>query len=317
MLESNENLVITWTISSAYSLASQTVTVDGKAITPISGPYGGSYYSCAIGTWAVGRPQLRDSGDRLEGGQRHGHGHVYRGRPARLRPGDRPGVVSQAKGGISWNVLDADGVAGSTIAIDEKGGVERLRPVHRIVRRELLRRAWLALGRQPYLHDHGDRQAGQPVSRHGDFHHRQQRPGDQPVAVSETKDRISWNAFDPDGVAGSSVTIDGKTASSISGPFAASSGVNYSAPLGTLAAGDAHLHDYRDRQARQRIDAERQLHLGRTRPGPTISQVAVSQAKARISWNRFDTQGVKSSTLQIDGHGRGERLRALSRRRRA
>ena len=30
------------------------MTVDGKAIAPINGPYGGLYYSCAIGIWSAG-----------------------------------------------------------------------------------------------------------------------------------------------------------------------------------------------------------------------------------------------------------------------
>ena len=53
-LESNETLKITWAASSRYGIASQTMTVDGKAIAPINGPYGGLYYSCPIGTWSAG-----------------------------------------------------------------------------------------------------------------------------------------------------------------------------------------------------------------------------------------------------------------------
>jgi hypothetical protein len=35
-------------------MVSQTISVDGGAIAPIRGPYGGLYYSCPIGTWAAG-----------------------------------------------------------------------------------------------------------------------------------------------------------------------------------------------------------------------------------------------------------------------
>ena len=62
ILESNESLRITWAVSTHYGVTSQTMTVDGKAIAPINGPYGkllygflGTvYYSCPIGTWAAG-----------------------------------------------------------------------------------------------------------------------------------------------------------------------------------------------------------------------------------------------------------------------
>jgi hypothetical protein len=53
-LEPNESLKITWAASSTIGIASQTLTVDGTAKTPIKGPYGGLYYSCAIGTYAAG-----------------------------------------------------------------------------------------------------------------------------------------------------------------------------------------------------------------------------------------------------------------------
>ena len=146
-LESNENLKITWAISSAYSLASQTVTVDGKTITPISGPYSSIYYSCMIGTWAAGD-------------------HSYA-----IQSTDSKGVTGTATGTFT------------VVAPPDSSPV-----------------------------------IGQ-------------------VVVSQAKGIITWNVLDPDGVASSTVTIDGKTASAIYGPYQPSSGVNYSAPLGSLAGG--------------------------------------------------------------------------------
>ena len=54
VLASDESLVITWAATSSARIASQTVNVDGTAISTINGPYGGMFYSCPIGTWAVG-----------------------------------------------------------------------------------------------------------------------------------------------------------------------------------------------------------------------------------------------------------------------
>ena len=57
------------------------------------------------------------------------------------------------------------------------------------------------------------------------------------VAVSQAKGRISWNCFDTQGVKSSSIQIDGKAAANVYGPYKASSGVNFSAPLSSMAAG--------------------------------------------------------------------------------
>jgi cyclophilin family peptidyl-prolyl cis-trans isomerase len=54
ILEPSDAIKITWAASGARGIASQTVSVDGKAVKPINGPYGGIYYSCPIGTWASG-----------------------------------------------------------------------------------------------------------------------------------------------------------------------------------------------------------------------------------------------------------------------
>ncbi len=54
ILESNEKLVITWAATSTLGIASQTMTVDGKTISPINDPYGGLNYSCPIGIWSTG-----------------------------------------------------------------------------------------------------------------------------------------------------------------------------------------------------------------------------------------------------------------------
>ena len=53
-IEPKQNLKLTWTASSQYSIASQTVWIDDKKITkPIQHP-GGSSYSCVIGAYKVG-----------------------------------------------------------------------------------------------------------------------------------------------------------------------------------------------------------------------------------------------------------------------
>ncbi len=54
ILESNEPIVITWAASSHYKIASQTITIDGRTIGPIGGPYSGLYYYCSLGIIGTG-----------------------------------------------------------------------------------------------------------------------------------------------------------------------------------------------------------------------------------------------------------------------
>jgi hypothetical protein len=49
-----DSLKITWSATSQIGIASQTLTIDGAKISPITGAYGGRYYSCQIGTWPAG-----------------------------------------------------------------------------------------------------------------------------------------------------------------------------------------------------------------------------------------------------------------------
>ncbi len=299
-LESNENLRITWAISSAYSLASQTVTVDGKAITPISGPYSSIYYSCMIGTWAAGNHSYAIQSTDSKGVTGTATGTFTVVAPPNSSPVIGQVVVSQAKGIITWNVLDADGVASSTVTIDGKtasaiygpyqssSGLNYAAPL-----------GSLAGGQHSYTITATDK-LGNHSSTTASFTVVSSGPTISQMAVSETTDVITWNVFDADGVAGSSVAIDGKTAAYIGGPYAASSGVNYYAPLGSLAAGQ-HTATLTATDKQGNVSTQNWNFTLANPTGPLISQVAVSQAKAFISWNCFDAQGVKSSSIQIDG----------------
>jgi hypothetical protein len=57
------------------------------------------------------------------------------------------------------------------------------------------------------------------------------------VTVSQAKGKISWNAVSSNGVASSTLKIDGVAVSNVGGPYTAASGVNFSASYGALAAG--------------------------------------------------------------------------------
>ena len=94
ILEPNEALKITWAVSTLYGIASQTMTVDGKAITPINGPYRSvrmtSRAQCTIparsGHCAAGSHTYTIRADRHAGRRLRQHRHVRgRGAPPRRR----------------------------------------------------------------------------------------------------------------------------------------------------------------------------------------------------------------------------------------
>ncbi len=122
------------------------------------------------------------------------------------------------------------------------------------------------------------------------------------VAVSESKARISWNAVDMTGVTGSTVSIDGFPVANVSGPFTAASGVNFSAPLDSLLAG---LHTYSitafSGLGSQATTGGTFTLAATTTYDPMISQVVVSSATGRMSWNVLGPNAIAGSTLQIDG----------------
>ena len=122
------------------------------------------------------------------------------------------------------------------------------------------------------------------------------------VVVSQTKGRITWNEADPDGISGATLAIGGTVVPNVAGPFTAASGVNYSAPLGLLAAGDhAYTITATDRLGNKLTINGSFTLLAASGSGPTIGLVVVSQAKGRMSWNAVDPEGVTGCTLALDG----------------
>ena len=104
---------------------------------------------------------------------------------------------------------------------------------------------------------------------------------------------ITWNAVDSAGVAGASITVDNVNVTKLYGPYAASSGVNYGADYGVLAAG---THNYV-------ITVTDKAGLSSTYNGPfnvtastnnppMISGVSVVTASNVITWNAVDSTGV-------------------------
>jgi hypothetical protein len=125
------------------------------------------------------------------------------------------------------------------------------------------------------------------------------------VGVFISHGYISWNEVDANGVAGGQLSIDGQaTGITMSGPYAAASGVNYAGAFGKLSAG---VHSYLI-TATNRFGSVSVTSGSFTVPvavGPTISAVGVNLADNSITWNEADANGVAGAQLSIDGQALG------------
>ena len=121
------------------------------------------------------------------------------------------------------------------------------------------------------------------------------------VSVVTASHVITWNAVDSAGVANASITVDNANVTKVYGPYTATSGVNYGADYGVLAAG---THNYV-------ITVTDKAGLSSTYNGsfnvtaptnnpPTISGVSVVTASHVITWNAVDSAGVAGASITVD-----------------
>lgn len=90
-------LKITWSATSPNGIASQTVQVDDSLIRPVSGPYGGLYYSCLIGIWTVGSHTYKITSTDSKGVSGTSSGTFVVVAPANTGPTISGVVASQAR----------------------------------------------------------------------------------------------------------------------------------------------------------------------------------------------------------------------------
>ena len=118
ILDSNDALKITWAATSPNGIASQTLTVDGRAISPINGPYSGLYFSCTIGNWVAGSHSYTVHSVDAKGVASNSSGTFTVTAATNAGPTISGVVVASAKGKITWNAQDPDGVASSSLTVN-------------------------------------------------------------------------------------------------------------------------------------------------------------------------------------------------------
>ncbi len=125
---------------------------------------------------------------------------------------------------------------------------------------------------------------------------------------------MTFNAEDADGVASTTVQVDGQNVTPVYGPYAAASGVNFGVPLGMLSAG---AHNYSivatDNVGNPTSPAYTGTFDVLPTTGPTISHVVVAEAgtakngtlessdKLVITWSATSDDGIASKSLTVDG----------------
>ena len=105
---------------------------------------------------------------------------------------------------------------------------------------------------------------------------------------------MSWNAVDSDGVAGSTLKVDGAAVSKVYGPYAAASGVNFSGQFGTLAAGNhTYVITATDKLGNSSTYSGQFTVAGTTNAGPVISGVDIvaGQRRDELERGRFRRRG--------------------------
>jgi hypothetical protein len=253
-LEANDKLVITWAASSTGGIASQTVTVDGKAIKPIGGPYSGRYYSCALGTCAAGDHSYTISATDSRGVVSTASGSFTV--VATILPAVASVVVAEAaapKNGkleasdklkITWAASSSNRIASQSMTVDGKLITPIAGPFSGLYYSCTI--GSYAAGAHTYRIKSTDAKGASSTASGTFTVVAPPPPTISSVVVAEAgtvrngmldpneKLKITWLASSARGIASQTVTIDGRKITPINGPY---SGIYYSCAVGAYSVG--------------------------------------------------------------------------------
>lgn len=211
------------------------------------------------------------------------------------------GTVDPLKGIIRWNAYDANGVRSSTVKIDGVK-IRKLYGPYRAASGVNYSAYYgaLSVGTHTYTITATDKK-GHVSTATGTFDVVAAGPTISRVAVYATRGQIKWNAFDINGVASSSLQIDGLSAGKTYGAGKAASGTNCLAKFGWMGL-SLGTHNYTilaTDKTGQVSSVSGTFEV--TNLGPTITVGSISLSRGRIRWNAYDDNGIASCTLRIAG----------------
>jgi large repetitive protein len=299
---------ISWNVLDTAGVTSSTLSIDGTAVSGVLGPFtapSGVNFSAPLGSLADGLHLYTITAVNGAGLSSTLSDSFIIGTAVGPGPTISQATVTVATDTIAWTATDPDGVVSSTLAIDGNSITPVIGPVGTPTTANFSASLGvLSVGSYTYTLTATDT-LNNTTTRSGVFTLDSKAgigPTISPPVVSEARARMSWNALDSTGVTSTTLSIDGTAVSQIAGPFTAPSGVNFSAPLESLAAGS---HTYTI-TAINGLDSSSTLSgtfslAAPTTYDPMISQVVIAQSRGRISWNVFSPNPIRTSTLQIDG----------------
>jgi large repetitive protein len=290
--------VISWNSAAASGTTSCSLTLDGAGVTNVYGPWAattGATYEGSIGTVAEGCHTYVISATDGAGQTSHYTGWFVTGTST---PTINNVMLAANQGTITWNTAAVGGIKSATLSVD---GIA-----------STVAGPWDAASGYNYQGTFGALASGNhsytititgnsglTTKSTGVF--AVSGPTISKVAVATAAGSMTWNVTGSNGVASTALTVDG-VGVSLSGAYAALSGSNYSAALGSLTTGShTYVITASDNSGRwSQFSGIFQV----TNPAPTISKVAVSVAKGLITCNAYDADGVATVSVTVDGVAR-------------
>jgi hypothetical protein len=328
-LESNEKLKITWLTSSQYVIVSQTLWVDGKKVTPVTG-IGNHYFSCIVGPLGVGVHHYTISATTWKG-----YNYIVRGEftvVAPIPPTIANVSVTEAASPknwkfesnedlrLTWTASSQYPIASQTIKVDNKTIAVKITRVSGNTYTAVIGK--FAVGTHKYTLTSTDSK-GTPSTVAGSF---SVIAPIQPTVTNvslveagtpknvkfESNERLtlSWNASSQYAIASHTIKVDGKTVkATVNHPKGTT---QYNCTIGPFSVG---VHAY----SILSVDAK---GVGKTVTGkfsvvtpvpPTIANIAVVESAnpkngaieptdaLQITWTASSQYKIASQTLTVDG----------------
>jgi large repetitive protein len=298
--------VISWNVTGVNPIVRSMVLIDGAAVSGVFGPFaspsGGVNFSAPLGALPVGTHTYFISATDTANNTSTSSANF-----SITATGTGPAighiVVSQATSRVTWNVLASTAVTSSTLAVDGT-------PVAGVVGPFTATSGVNFSGPLPALSagTHlltitatDSSNATSTVNQSFTIGATNNGPAISQVLISQPPPTMSWNAASPNGVASSTLTVDSLPVT-VNGPTPTSSGVRFDASLATLSNGPhTFTITVTDNVGNASTLTSNFTFTNQTVPGPALSSVVVSEARALISWNALDASGVTSSAISIDG----------------
>ena len=242
--------LMTWNAQDSDGVASSVLSVDGKTVSQVNGPYAtatGVNFSGVFGTLSAGNHCYV-----ITATDKAGHASSSTGVfsvAANVGPAIGGVVVVAEQGLMTWNAQGSIGMANSSLMVDGKA-VPQVNGPYTAATGVNFSGVFgtLSAGSHAYVITATDK-AGHASTSSGTFNVAaaavaavaSNGPAIGSVVVVAEQGLMTWNAQASVGVANAILSVDGKTVSQINGPYAAASGVNFSGVFGTLSTGS---HSY-------------------------------------------------------------------------